>query len=82
MEDDVLDRIETREVFAIGDIAWLRQNHEWLNLRSIVMVVSSRKTQKGNEQERRFYISSLLADVETRKPMKATHSLPPGHEFR
>jgi predicted transposase YbfD/YdcC len=57
-------RIETREVFAVGDIAWLRQNHEWAGLRSIIMVVSSRETQKGTERERRFYISSLPADVE------------------
>jgi predicted transposase YbfD/YdcC len=57
-------RIETREVFAVGDIAWLRQNHEWEGLRSIIMVVSSRETQKGTERERRFYISSLPADAE------------------
>jgi predicted transposase YbfD/YdcC len=57
-------RIETREVFAVGDIAWLRQNHEWAGLRSIIMVVSSRETQKGAERERRFYISSLPADAE------------------
>ena len=57
-------RIETREVFAVGDIAWLRQNHEWAGLRSIIMVVSSRETQKGTERERRFYISSLPADAE------------------
>jgi predicted transposase YbfD/YdcC len=30
-------RIETREVFAVGDIAWLRQNHEWAGLRFIIM---------------------------------------------
>ncbi len=57
-------RIETRQVFAVGDIAWLRQNHEWAGLRSIIMVVSSRETQKGTERERRFYISSLPADAE------------------
>jgi predicted transposase YbfD/YdcC len=57
-------RIETREVFAIGDIAWLKQNHEWTGLRSIVMVVSSRETQKTIERERRFYISSLPAGAE------------------
>ena len=57
-------RIETREVFAVGDIAWLRKNHEWAGLRSIIMVVSSRETQKGTERERRFYISSLPADAE------------------
>ncbi len=57
-------RIETREVFAIDDIAWLRQDHDWKGLRSIVMVVSTRETAGSVEQERRFYISSLPADAE------------------
>lgn len=57
-------RIETREVFAVEDIAWLKVRHDWRGLRSVVMVVSSRETTKGEEQERRFYISSLPADAE------------------
>lgn len=57
-------RLETREVFAIDDIAWLRSNHDWKGLRSIVMVVSTRETAGSVEQERRFYISSLPADAE------------------
>jgi predicted transposase YbfD/YdcC len=57
-------RIETREVFAIEDIDWLKQRHpDWKGLRSIVMLVSRRRTTKGDEQERRFYISSLAADA-------------------
>lgn len=57
-------RLETREVFAIDDIAWLRSNHDWKGLRSIVMVVSTRETAGSVEQERRLYISSLPADAE------------------
>ena len=58
------DRIESREVFATEDIDWLKQPHDWKGLTSIVMIVSSRATSKGTEQERRFYISSLPADAD------------------
>lgn len=57
-------RIETREVFATQDIAWLKERHDWKGLRSIVMLLSSRETAKGEERERRFYISSLPADAD------------------
>ena len=57
-------RVETREAFVVEDIAWLKQRHDWEGLRSIVMVASSRETAKGQEQEKRFYISSLPADAE------------------
>jgi predicted transposase YbfD/YdcC len=57
-------RIESRDVFAIGDIAWLQERHDWKGLRSIDMVVSTRETAKGVEKERRFYISSRPADAE------------------
>jgi predicted transposase YbfD/YdcC len=56
-------RIETRETFATDEIGWLKARHDWKGLRSIVMIVSSRETAKGVEQERRFYISSLPADA-------------------
>jgi predicted transposase YbfD/YdcC len=56
-------RIETRETFAIDDIGWLESRHNWKGLRSIVMIVSTRETAKGQERERRFYISSLPADA-------------------
>ena len=56
-------RIETRETFATDDIGWLKERHDWKGLRAIVMVVSSRETAKGVEQDRRFYISSLPADA-------------------
>ena len=57
-------RVETREAFVVEDIAWLKERHDWEGLRSIVMVASSRETAKGQEQEKRFYISSLPADAE------------------
>lgn len=57
-------RIETREVIATADIGWLKERHDWLGLTSIIMILSTRETQKGIETERRFYISSLPADAE------------------
>ena len=56
-------RVETREVVATHDIAWLKERHDWKGLRSIVMVVSTRETAKGVENERRFYITSLPAEA-------------------
>jgi predicted transposase YbfD/YdcC len=57
-------RIETREVFATADISWLKEHHNWKGLKTIVMVHSTRETDKGVKRERRFYISSLPADAE------------------
>ena len=60
-------RIETREVYAVADIAWLKQRHPgWKGLRCLVMVIARRETAKGEERERRFYISSLPAEAEKR----------------
>lgn len=58
-------RIETREVIAVEDIAWLKERHpDWKGLRSVVMVVARRESARGEERERRFYISSLPADAD------------------
>lgn len=58
-------RIETRRVWACGDVAWLRRRHKkWASLRSIVMVEYSCETAKGTRREIRFYISSLAPDAE------------------
>ena len=58
-------RIETRRVWACGDIEWLRQSHKkWASLRSIVMVEYSRETAEGTRRETRFYVSSLAPDAE------------------
>ena len=50
----------------ISRFAWLTQRHpDWKGLRCVVMVVARRETAKGEERERRFYISSLPADADT-----------------
>jgi predicted transposase YbfD/YdcC len=58
-------RIESREVFATEDIGWLKERHDWKGLRSIIMVASSRETPTRQEEERRFFISSLPADAKS-----------------
>ena len=58
-------RIETRTYTAIDEIGWLKERHDWVGLRSIVMVESVREIINGKtERETRFYISSLSADAE------------------
>lgn len=57
-------RIETRKVFASGDIGWLKERHDWKGFTAIVMVLSTRETDKDARAERRFYITSLPADAE------------------
>jgi predicted transposase YbfD/YdcC len=58
-------RIETRTYTAIDEIGWLKERHDWVGLRSIVMVESVREIINGKtERETRFYISSLAADAE------------------
>ena len=57
-------RIETRSFTSIDDIDWLKERHDWVGLKSIVMVESIREFASGKiEQETRFYISSLAADA-------------------
>lgn len=58
-------RIETRTYTATGDIAWLKQRHDWAGLESIVMVESIREIVGAKtESETRYYISSLAPDAE------------------
>jgi len=57
-------RIETRSYTSIDGIDWLKERHDWVGLKSIVMVESTREIIGGKtEQETRFYISSLVADA-------------------
>ena len=57
-------RIETRSFTSIDDIDWLKERHDWVGLKSIVMVESIREFASGKiEQETRLYISSLAADA-------------------
>jgi predicted transposase YbfD/YdcC len=57
-------RIEIREYFQTDDIQWLPGREAWKGLKSIGMTRSSYKSEKGETQETRYYISSLPPDVE------------------
>ena len=58
-------RIETRAVTALDQIDWLKKRHDWVGLKSIVMVESVREFASGKtEHETRYYISSLPAAAE------------------
>ena len=57
-------RIETRTYTSVDAIDWLKKRHDWVGLKSIVMVESIREIiGRKTEQETRFYISSLAADA-------------------
>ena len=57
-------RIETRRFTSIDDIDWLKERHDWVGLKSIVMVESVREFTGGKTaSETRYYISSLAADA-------------------
>ena len=57
-------RIETRTFTSVDAIDWLKKRHDWVGLKSIVMVESIREIiGRKTEQETRFYISSLAADA-------------------
>jgi predicted transposase YbfD/YdcC len=57
-------RVEVRRYYATDDIAWLRKKADWRGLRSIAMVESERTViGEATSIERRYYISSLEADV-------------------
>jgi predicted transposase YbfD/YdcC len=59
-------RVEERVCRVTDDIAWLKEQHpEWVGLRSIVAITSTRtdKKTKVTTTETRFYITSLAADA-------------------
>jgi predicted transposase YbfD/YdcC len=57
-------RIEIREIYAVEDIDWLPQADDWVGLKTIVMIKSSRSVlAQPPVVERRYYISSLSADA-------------------
>jgi predicted transposase YbfD/YdcC len=57
-------RIDTRKVWATGDIDWLGRRGEWKKLSSVIVVESVRRENAKAEPtlSRRYYISSLKAD--------------------
>lgn len=64
-------RIETRTVRMADDIEWLRKNHAWEGLNSIIAVTAKRETAGKITEETRYFISSLSAD----NPQRAQHAV-------
>ncbi len=58
-------RIEIRRYYMDDNIHWLRERHpDWVNLKSIGMVESTRIIKDKTSVERRFYITSLPKNLE------------------
>ena len=52
-------RIESREVWVVDDVSWLRERHpNWQHMNSIAMVRSKREIGPKSNTEYRYYISS------------------------
>lgn len=62
--DDGHGRIEVRRCWAVGDVAWLRNQDRWAGLKSIICVEAKRITGADESVSRRYYISSLTPDAE------------------
>lgn len=58
-------RIETRRYWQSTDIDWFEDKGLWMQLGSIGMVESIRRTKKGRSIERRYFLSSLPLDART-----------------
>ena len=58
-------QIEKREYYQTDDIRWLSQKKEWKGLKSIGMEEKTITDEKGERKERRYYISSLVPEIET-----------------
>jgi predicted transposase YbfD/YdcC len=56
-------RIEVRRVRVSDDIDWMSEKAQWKGLRTIVMVESERTVGQDTSIERRYYITSLVADA-------------------
>jgi len=57
-------RMELRQVYVTGDIEWLPQRTAWKDLRSIIKLVSVRRSEGKRAEEVRYFISSLPPDAE------------------
>jgi predicted transposase YbfD/YdcC len=57
-------RIENRKYFTTDNIGWLPKHGDWKDLKSIVMVQSTREVRKNVTVENRFYITSLASQPE------------------
>lgn len=56
--------IETREYLQTDDISWLPDKERWSGLKSIGMVKTTSLSEKGENIEIRYFISSLIVDID------------------
>jgi predicted transposase YbfD/YdcC len=66
-------RVEHREAYITDKINWLTQRQEWKGLRSIIQLNSSTYSQGKDQNETRYYISSLPAS-EAKLILQATRA--------
>lgn len=64
-------RVETRAVRATNEIAWLKELHTWVGLKSIIAVISTRESDHNVTEETRYFVSSLSANT----PPKLEHAV-------
>ncbi len=63
-------RIENRKCYITDKIEWLPKKDDWKDLKSIVLIESTRETKKNITVENRFYITSLSP-----QPKLAAHAI-------
>lgn len=76
MRDKDHGRIERRRCLAIGDpdyLAFIDPDGAWPNLRSVVLIESTRRIGKTVTTEARHYLSSLPADAKALNPVIRSH---------
>ncbi len=64
-------RIETRSVRVTDEIEWLKKEHSWSGLKSIIAVTATREVDEKITEETRYFISSLSAN----DPNKLEHAV-------
>ena len=57
-------RFETRRYYQSTEIGWFADRHRWEGLQSVGMVESLREIKGQKTVERRYYLSSLLLNVQ------------------
>ena len=66
-------RIETRTTTVFHDVEWLQKRHRWPGLKAVVMLESTREISGKVEQERRYYITSLVVLAHLLGPVVRSH---------
>lgn len=64
-EEKSRNRLEKREIWATSNLSWLPQKEDWMDLRSIICIRSTRVLNNQTSTELRFYISSEDANSES-----------------